>query len=444
MRSICTFAFVCLAAFTSPLTASPQTLPKDSVPATAIDPSEYSAMRWRHVDLAPDSLHGNLGSSNPSARIAELVDSKGYAGAPDPIRKGLLFSGTPHGVFVSFDGGNHRQSLQLNMPPLDVHFVFFQQNALFATVKGQGVWILDDLEPLRKVGYDSEGAPSYLFKPAPFRRAAEANSTAPAAAVFYYELKSAPPHDITLEIHDSQGKSVRRFTSFPGKSSSVPDAATLLSKNVGLNRFVWDLHFAPGGPLVEPGQYEAILIANDSLMKQPVTISLDSRTPETQAAELKRIESGIAESGTAIHQMNQLISAIADRLHTLHTEKSPGDEVAAQRLAHGEESETALRDLNFKVAKILDGSAATTGLLEIYRKLSQAEIAAKAGMDPDPLDSSCTALGESRAAWRDLDAHVPETSTLIAKSSLAALPTATVMSIMAMPSESSITGCAPE
>jgi hypothetical protein len=98
-----------------------------------------------------------------------------------------------------------------------------------------------------------------------------------------------------------------------------------------------------------------------------------------------------------------------------------------------------------KVTKIFDGDAVTPGLLAVHRELSQARIAIQAGMIPDPVNPSCSALETNLAAWRDLDAHaVPETSTLIAKSSLAALPTATVMSIMAMPQESSASGgCAP-
>ena len=34
----------------------------------------------------------------------------------DPVRKGLLFAGTENAVWVSFDDGDHWQSLQLNLP----------------------------------------------------------------------------------------------------------------------------------------------------------------------------------------------------------------------------------------------------------------------------------------------------------------------------------------
>ena len=42
----------------------------------------------------------------------------------DPIRKGLLFAGTENAVWVSFDDGDHWQSLQHNLAAhLDARFV---------------------------------------------------------------------------------------------------------------------------------------------------------------------------------------------------------------------------------------------------------------------------------------------------------------------------------
>ena len=61
------------------------------------------------------------------------------------------------------------------------------------------------------------------------------------------------------------------------------------------------------------------------------------------------------------------------------------------------------------------------------------------------IDESCTALNKNLAAWRDLDSQsVPATNTIIAKSGLAALPTATVMSITAVQHDGgSADACAP-
>ena len=34
----------------------------------------------------------------------------------DPNRKGLMFAGTEFGIYVSYDAGDHWQSIQLNLP----------------------------------------------------------------------------------------------------------------------------------------------------------------------------------------------------------------------------------------------------------------------------------------------------------------------------------------
>lgn len=454
MRRICMIAFAYIAVFASPFAAPLQAAQKDSRAMSAVDPIQYSAMRWRRVDLAGDSPCGNLSDSNAEPTITSIEGHVVRVLIEDAQRKDLVFAGTGHSVYVSFDNAGHWQSLQLNMPSSDIRCLFFEQNALLAGTGDHGLWVLDDLAPFRQIGSDSAEAPAYLFKPSPVTRMSNpVAAAAPAEAVLYYELKSVPANEITIEIHDSQGNSVRRFTSFAAKTDPPTDGAAKssilegaqLSKNVGLNRFVWDLHSAPAAPgpaavFVEPGQYEAILIANGSLMKQSFSVTVDSRTPEAQATELKRIDSGIAAGAIVIDQMTNLQNAIADRLHALHSEKSPGKQAAAQRLAHGEESSAALRDLDSRVAKVLAQE------IGIHRELFHAKLATQAGLLPASVKSACAALKENLATWRDLDSDaVPATTNLIAKSSLAALPTATVMSIMAMPKESPTagSGCVP-
>src|SRR4029077_10535700 len=81
-----------------------------------------------------------------------------------------------------------------------------------------------------------------------------------------YYLKSAPQGEITIEIHDAAGKVVRRFSSAappPDKSlKNVPEywfgPLPQLSKNAGLNRFVWDLHYDPP-PTLPYGYFGGLL-----------------------------------------------------------------------------------------------------------------------------------------------------------------------------------------
>jgi hypothetical protein len=81
----------------------------------------------------------------------------------DPKRKGLLYGGTETGVYVSFDYGDHWQPLQLNLPTTSVRDLNVHGSDLVAATYGRGLWILDDISPLRQVD-DLRG--TTLLKPA--------------------------------------------------------------------------------------------------------------------------------------------------------------------------------------------------------------------------------------------------------------------------------------
>src|SRR5580658_96809 len=296
----------------------------------------------------------------------------------DPVRKGLLYAGTENALYVSFDDGDHWQSLQLNFPASDVRDLAVHGDDLVAATYGRAIWILDDLSPLRQARAEIAGANAYLLKPAdtvrvrwdndqetPLPPETPAGKNPPDGAIFDYYLKSAPTGVLTLEIHDAQGKFVRRFTSLAAAPDSTPKNVPdywfgpmpALSKNVGHNRFVWDLrydspktlpfsyygnildyveytlsdHAIPEdtpreqtlGPIAVPGQYEAILIANGVLMKQPFTITLDPRVHVSQPELVKqldavnRIDAGLESSYQAYSAIAPIREAIAARQKNL-------------------------------------------------------------------------------------------------------------------------------
>jgi len=74
----------------------------------------------------------------------------------DPKHRGLLYAGTEHGIFISFDDGDHWQSLRQNMPAISVRDLQIKDDAkcrcadLIAGTHGRGFWILDEVTPLRQ------------------------------------------------------------------------------------------------------------------------------------------------------------------------------------------------------------------------------------------------------------------------------------------------------
>jgi photosystem II stability/assembly factor-like uncharacterized protein len=82
----------------------------------------------------------------------------------DPVRPGLLFAGTEHGVYVSFDSGANWQSLQLNMPDLSIQDVTIKDDDLIVNSHGRGFYVLEDIAPLRQITPEVLER-DYLFEP---------------------------------------------------------------------------------------------------------------------------------------------------------------------------------------------------------------------------------------------------------------------------------------
>ncbi|MGL5947159.1 MAG: WD40/YVTN/BNR-like repeat-containing protein, partial [Sediminibacterium sp.] len=81
----------------------------------------------------------------------------------DPVRKGLIFAGSENAVYVSFDEGEHWQSLRLNMPATSIRDLVIKDDDLVLGTHGRGFWILDDITPLRQLTTTS--LQTQLFQP---------------------------------------------------------------------------------------------------------------------------------------------------------------------------------------------------------------------------------------------------------------------------------------
>src|SRR5207237_1807695 len=82
-----------------------------------------------------------------------------------PVRKVLLYAGTEKGVYVSFDDGDHWQTLRVNMPVVSIHDLAIEQDDLVAATYGRSFWILDDVTPLRQVNASVTSGTPHLFAP---------------------------------------------------------------------------------------------------------------------------------------------------------------------------------------------------------------------------------------------------------------------------------------
>ncbi len=123
----------------------------------------------------------------------------------DPKRKGLLYAGTEHGIYVSFNDGEHWQSIRLNMPDTQVADLMVQGDDITAATHGRSFYVLDNIDVLRQMEPQITASGLHLFKPD------EAIRWYRPAAIDYYLQK--PTDKLTLEILDGNGKVIRTFTS---------------------------------------------------------------------------------------------------------------------------------------------------------------------------------------------------------------------------------------
>jgi hypothetical protein len=162
----------------------------------------------------------------------------------DPVRRGLLYLGTENGIYVSFDDGNEWQPLQMNLPHAPVYWITVQEqfNDLVIATYGRGVWILDDVTPLRELTQAVMDADAHLFtaRPAYRFRAITAPATPyddptvgenpPYGADINYYVKSAVGGPVRIAIQDAKGQTIRTLNG-PGTP--------------GVHRVYWDLRDTP-------------------------------------------------------------------------------------------------------------------------------------------------------------------------------------------------------
>ena len=286
----------------------------------------------------------------------------------DPVRKGLLFAGTENAVWVSFDDGDHWQSLQLNLPHTSMRDLWIHDTDLIVATHGRSFWILDDITPLRQASAELVNS-VHLFTPAAAMRVQRDNYTdtplppdepmaanPPDGAVLDYYLPSAATN-VSIEIRTSDGHPVRRFSNTDPPDISEEDLRKQLiplywvkmprklSTDAGMHRWVWNLHYpapqtsqhdypiaaiphdtprAPLGPTVLPGNYTVRLTVDGKTLTAPLTVKMDSRikTPalglhkkfdaETKLAAITTQTSRALQQGSSIRAQIEKLKAQAD------------------------------------------------------------------------------------------------------------------------------------
>jgi photosystem II stability/assembly factor-like uncharacterized protein len=140
---------------------------------TQIDASHFDAgtayasvSRFRLDDLTPYIYRTRDGGKTWQKIVQGLPDDASVnVVREDPVRRGLLFAGTERAVWVSFDDGEHWQTLQGNLPATSMRDLIVKGDDLVVATHGRSFWILDDITPLRQLSSEVAAADGHLFAP---------------------------------------------------------------------------------------------------------------------------------------------------------------------------------------------------------------------------------------------------------------------------------------
>jgi len=283
-----------------------------------------------------------------------------HAVREDPKRSGLLFAGTEHGIYVSFDNGGEWQSLRLNLPDTQVADLVIEGDDLVIATHGRSFYILDDISLLRELSADVQRSPAHLFTPRPTVRSLHRG-----ALIDYYLARET--EKVTIDIIDSKGAVVRSLAGSPeeekrrARSAAQGDAAgeednprfqasRPPTRKAGGNRYTWDLRYpgpksfegmilwgaqADAGPVAVPGMYQVRLTANGVTETRPLLIRRDPRESSLTQADLEeqfKLASAVRDKTTEANEMVIRIRDIKKQIED-RVKKAPVLNAAGERLA---------------------------------------------------------------------------------------------------------------
>ncbi|HEY1582059.1 MAG TPA: hypothetical protein VGF73_03045 [Chthoniobacterales bacterium] len=356
-----------------------------------IDPSHFDAAiayvavdRHRLDDFKPYIFKTNDTGRNWTA-ITNGIPEGAYVRAvrEDPKRRGLLYAGTELGVYVSFDDGGHWQSLQMNLPTSPVRDLVVKDDDLVVATHGRSFWVLDDLTPLRQVSEQIAQAEMTLYQPQTAVRLhypeevdihqAAGKNPSPGAIIDYY-FKDAPKGEVTIEILDAQGTTVRHLSSKENEKETQPpewpdqvETPRTIPAKAGMNRFAWDLRYddpvqtsgafyygsGPRGPLALPGEYQVRLTTNGKSQTVPLELAIDPRIKGSETALRKSFELSVRVT-QRFSQLHQSINEIRDtksQIAAFHKRfgNNPGLQSA---LAAADEMEKKMSEIEGKLIQV--------------------------------------------------------------------------------------------
>jgi photosystem II stability/assembly factor-like uncharacterized protein len=273
-----------------------------------------------------------LAKSTDMGATWQLISSNEFTGfahkiKEDPLNKDLLFLGTEMGLFASLDGGNNWFRMKNKIPEYalvrDIQ-IHPKTHDLIVATHGRGIYIVDDITPIRNLKKETAEKDVVLFPPAPITLTmgqfggggfpSTGGWVAPnppsIPPIKYYLKDRVSKGDVKMEIYDAAGKLVQ----------SVPGG-----KRKGINMVEWNLSMKPpkvasGGtkldfsaflaPMVLPGDYTIKLKVGDSVYTSKVKLVHDAANKDF-TLEDRKLQHKVAMD---LYKQHEQLAALVDSI----------------------------------------------------------------------------------------------------------------------------------
>ena len=293
------------------------------------DGAAYVGVRPPHVrrhdavglrDEATSGRRGS-GSSAPSSGVRGWA----YVIKEDPVRPGLLYLGTEFGLWISLDAGKTWAEFKGgNFPSVSVRDLAFQtrEQDLVVATHGRGIWIVDDLTPLRALTPETLEKDVAFLPGRPVRQKprgsggwpeGDASYAGPEPAVRrrHHVLPEDAPHVRPDEARDPRRVGPRRRHAARREAQGhqprrVVDAGEAAARSDGRA----DGRRVNTGPRVLPGTYTVRLTKGAHVVETPLVVSLDPRAPFTPADRKAQYDAAMKA-----HALFGRMSDVVDRLN---------------------------------------------------------------------------------------------------------------------------------
>lgn len=325
-------------------------------------------------DLRPFAYRTTDFGKTWSPVVSPVSPVRGYAHVikEDLVDRDLLFLGTEFGLWISLDGGSQwAQYKGGDLPSVAVRDLAIhpRDKDLIIATHGRGIWIIDDITPLRALTAETLNKDVLFVEARPTVQAIPASggwvngdaqfvgpNPSNDAVITYYQKRRHIFGDLKIDILDADGKVV----------GTVPSG-----KRRGLNRVQWPMRLAPPkvptaasaafgastGPRVLPGTYTVRMTKDKNVYTTPLQVIADPRSKATaddrkaQFDLAMKVYQQLGEMSFAVERINRMRLALDDRASAL-----PAGDPLAARLRR---ASSQVDDLRRKIVATKEGGMIT-------------------------------------------------------------------------------------